>query len=214
MEKNLKGQVVRDNLAGKTFGVITILSEFEVQANGGCKWKYRCLCGREGWAWAEVIKRNPDMSCKECRKDRIGFAQTIHGKRYTRKYKVWRSMLDRCELPTCKSFKDYGGRGIRVCERWHDFKLFDHDVPDPPSPGLMIDRKDNNGHYEPGNVKWSTPIESMNNRRCNRQLTFQGQTHTWSEWSRLLGIDKTTIRKRALKGWPVEKILSIEDFRA
>jgi hypothetical protein len=54
----------------------------------------------------------------------------------------------------------------------------------------------------------------MNNRRCNRQLTFQGQTHTWSEWSRLLGIDKTTIRKRALKGWPVEKILSIEDFRA
>lgn len=207
------GRVIRDDLTGKRFGTVTVQAEYELRSNGGCKWRYVCDCGGEGWAWAEVLKRQPNFTCKECRKAIIAKARTTHGGRYTKKYQVWRNMKDRCENPDHKSYKDYGGRGITVCERWHDYALFDADTGVHPEGEFTIDRIENNRGYEPENTRWATHTEQMNNRRCNRFLTFNGKTQTWIQWSRELGIDKTTIRKRALKGWPVEKILSTSDFR-
>ena len=85
-------------------------------------------------------------------------------------YKRWTAMIQRCTNPKDKGFKDYGGRGITVCEQWRtSFEAFLKDLGEAP-PGLMLDRIDNNGPYEPGNVKWSTPLESEHNKRRTGRL--------------------------------------------
>lgn len=122
-------------------------------------------------------------------------------------------MIDRCENPNNKAYGIYGGRGIKVYDLWHDFAIFRDQIPPYPGNGLTIDRIDNNRGYEPGNVRWATPMEQLNNQRRNKFLTFNGKTQTWSQWARELNIDKTLIRQRANKGWPVEKVLSTERFR-
>lgn len=119
-------------------------------------------------------------------------------------------MLRRCKDAQNPS---YGGRGIKVCEQWHDFVQFDKDTGPMPEGDYSIDRINNDGNYEPGNVRWATPRQQQNNQRRNRLLTFDGKTQTWSQWARELGINKVVIRRRFLKGWPVEKILSKQDFR-
>lgn len=131
-----------------------------------------------------------------------------HGHYKSREYTTWISMKSRCLNPNEKSFKDYGGRGIKICERWLDsFENFFADMGRRP-PGMTLDRKDANGNYEPGNCKWSTSIEQKNNMRRNINLTFEGQTMTAMEWSRVVGVSCRTLYHRILAGWPVEKILA------
>lgn len=213
MEKNEKGQVIRKNHAGMKYGHVTVLDEWEDRPNGGCRWKYRCDCGREDFAWPESMERNKNFSCQECRKDVLRKLRTIHGGRYTHKYQVWRHMRARCDDPRHKSYKDYGGRGIKVCPQWYDFAVFDADTGEFPGKGYSIERINNNGNYEPGNVKWATAQEQLNNQRRNKFLTYNGKTQTYAQWGRELGIDRTRIRQRVILGWPIEKILSKEKFR-
>jgi hypothetical protein len=79
--------------------------------------------------------------------------------------KRWDHIFDRCHNPRCDRFRDYGGRGIKVCERWYEFEVFYADVGDPPAPGLSFDRTDNDGNYEPGNWRWATPRQQALNAR-------------------------------------------------
>ena len=96
-------------------------------------------------------------------------------------------MLERCRNPHNISYPDYGGRGITVCERWHDFSCFYRDMGDPP-PGTQLERRDNNQPYAPDNCYWVTRLEQANNKRNNVKLTFDGQTLSLSQWSeRTLG---------------------------
>lgn len=215
MLKNERGQVVFNDLSGSRFGTVVVLPEHERQSNGGTKWKYQCDCGVVAWAWAEVLKRQPDFCCKECRKHVQRKARTIHGGKYTALYRVWSSMINRCANPMNNSFHRYGGRGIKVCEQWkgeNGFVAFREAMGDPPFTGATIDRKDNDADYSPENCQWSTRIEQANNRSTNQMLTFAGETLTWSQWSRRTGIEKSVIRQRARKGWPPDKILSTEKF--
>ena len=88
-----------------------------------------------------------------------------HGMSKTPIYRIWNQMIQRCENPKCKDYKNYGGRGIKVCEHWHDFRNFYADIGKQPK-GKWIDRwPDNNGNYEPRNVRWATPKQNNNNRR-------------------------------------------------
>lgn len=119
-----------------------------------------------------------------------------------------KNMRRRCYDSTVYNYPHYGGRGIRVCERWHDFKSFRDDVSALPyagETGYTLDRIDNDGDYEPDNVRWADKITQANNRRTNVRITYNGETHTMAEWSRKLGINYHKICDRLKSGWSVER---------
>jgi hypothetical protein len=118
-------------------------------------------------------------------------------------------MKDRCENPASKSWSSYGGRGIRVCDEWRgDFVAFLRYVGSRPSSRHSLDRINNEGHYEPGNVRWATSQEQGSNTRRNRNLTFRGETRTFSEWADALGIKRSTLYMRLRAGLTVEEALT------
>jgi hypothetical protein len=136
-----------------------------------------------------------------------------HGKTGSRIYEIWRGMLKQCGNPNHVHYHNYGGRGIKVCERWRKFSNFLADMGEPP-PGHSIDRINNDGDYEPSNCRWATAREQQRNRRKFHKrpeslltLTVNGETRTVVEWARLTGIPSDTIYRRLHEGWPNETIL-------
>lgn len=129
----------------------------------------------------------------------------------SRLYYSWRHMKERCYNPSCHDYRHWGGRGITVCDAWkNDFLAFkEWALANGYEEGLTIDRIDNDGNYEPSNCRWATRAEQSNNRRCLHYLTYEGETKTISEWSRITGINTTTIYMRInTYGWSVEKALT------
>jgi len=122
-------------------------------------------------------------------------------------YRSWTRMRTRCLNPRFPAYAYYGGRGIRICDRWNSFQAFLSDMGPRPSPGHGLERLDNNGNYEPENVVWETMERQSRNRRSNIRLTYNGKTLCLSEWSSILGIQWATLRARLRKGWTVEHTL-------
>lgn len=123
----------------------------------------------------------------------------IKGKTYYTKpwYPSWHSMMDRCENPNVQNYGLYGGRGIRVCDEWHDIQEFEKWAEQTGyEPGLTLDRIDVNGDYCPNNCRWATRKEQANNRRNTLYITFLGETHTLSEWAEILGVNRSTLNNR------------------
>ena len=115
-------------------------------------------------------------------------------------YKLWLNMKDRCRNPRNPYFHNYGGRGVTVCEEWmRSFPAFRQAVGDRPSPIHTLDRVDNDGHYEPTNVRWVTKREQANNQRKNRNLTHNGKTQTLAQWAREIGLVPSTLHYRIFK---------------
>ena len=125
----------------------------------------------------------------------------------TRVYKTWNMMVQRCENPNNPNYKDYGGRGIQVCERWHELENFSADMGDPPD-GLSLDRRDNEGDYERSNCRWATRKTQNRNTRRNRMLTYDGQTQCATAWANSLGMNAKTLYARLALGWTVEQALT------
>jgi len=116
-------------------------------------------------------------------------------------YRVWCAMRSRCRNPNAPGYKYYGGRGITVCDRWDSFAAFVEDVGPRPSMAHTIDRfPDKDGNYEPGNVRWATWLEQGNNQGRNRTVTIDGVSHTLAAWSRISGVDESTIKSRLNRG--------------
>ena len=113
----------------------------------------------------------------------------------TATYRTWTAMRDRCERRENARFKRYGGRGIKVCERWQDYANFLQDMGIRP-PGKTLDRIDNNGDYEPANCRWATQDEQRRNTSKSRVYEYQGETMCLADWAKRLGISKNTIRSR------------------
>jgi predicted DNA-binding transcriptional regulator AlpA len=121
-------------------------------------------------------------------------------------YRTWATARRRCNNPKHASFKDYGARGIEF--RFESFEQFSECVGPRPE-GHQLDRINNEGHYEPGNVRWVTAKENQRNTRKSRFLEHDGQVRTMSEWSELTGITRQNIYKRLKRGWSVDDALTV-----
>lgn len=122
----------------------------------------------------------------------------------TKAYTAWHAMMRRCYEPKHQAFKNYGARGITVCERWHDFATFYSDMGPRPA-GMTLDREHNDGPYAPWNCRWSPWRDQQRNRRSNRLLTVGGRTATLTEWAEESGLQVGTLWRRLKQGWPVER---------
>lgn len=130
-----------------------------------------------------------------------------HGMSNTSTYHAWEHMLHRCDNANNPQFKDYGARGVGVCDKWRTFEGFFADMGDCP-PGLTLERVDNDGSYGPGNCRWATRKEQARNRRDNRHITFRGETLCAVEWAERFGMKKDTFMRRLRLGWLMEDIAS------
>jgi hypothetical protein len=126
----------------------------------------------------------------------------------TRAFRIWSAMRQRCLNPQATGFANWGGRGIKVCERWSSFENFFADMGAPPI-GTTLDRKDNNGDYTPDNCMWATRSQQARNRRGNRMLTLEGETLCSEDWARRVGISRAGLMRRIdILKWPLEKALT------
>jgi hypothetical protein len=130
-----------------------------------------------------------------------------HGMVDTPTFRSWAGMMTRCTNERTSAYKDYGGRGIKVCTRWHDFTNFLADMGVRPE-GTSLDRIDNNGNYEPSNCRWATRREQNNNSRHNIVVTVGGESKTVKQWARALGLPYPTLLWRVNHGWPIERLFA------
>lgn len=141
--------------------------------------------------------------------------QEQHGMCNTRLYSIWESMKTRCANPNHKSYVDYGGRGISVCETWgNSFTAFmEWAVENGYQDDLTLDRIDNGKGYSPENCKWSTAVEQARNRRTSTVITFNGRSCVLEEWAEMTGVSSRTISRRVKAGWVVEDALFLPERR-
>lgn len=161
----------------------------------------RCTCG--SGIVKEVQKSQVtngiSTSCGCVMVEKTRASNTKHGLKNTPIYGVWRGMRRRCEDQNQKDYIRYGGRGVRVCDRWQDVKNFFDDMGQPP-PGLSIERLDNSRGYEPGNCVWASMEEQSRNKRNNVYVEFFGSSKILKDWLKITGHSETTIRKRIRSG--------------
>lgn len=129
-------------------------------------------------------------------------------------YGIWKKMLDRCENPSAKHYDRYGGRGIKVCDEWHDFWKFvswSDSVGGRPK-GYTIDRIDNDGDYCPDNCRWADWNTQTSNKSSNRYIEFNGKKQTIHQWAIETGLNEQTLTNRINRGWPIEKALTSKSY--
>lgn len=193
------------NIIGKKFGKLLVLEETKERKNGSKIYKCKCDCGNTTYVRrCNLISKNGTKSCG-C--SHVG--HTKQGKRHTRIYSIWLNMKQRCYNPKSTQYKDWGGRGVIMCDDWkNDFMTFyDWAMSNGYKKGLTIDRIDVNGNYEPNNCRWVTPKEQANNRRNTPYITYQGKKQSLKQWSEELNVNYYTMRKRYKKGWKTKEIL-------
>lgn len=189
---------------GHRFHRLLVISRAE-NDHYGTNWNCLCDCGKSCKVRGVNLRNDAVKSCGCTVREASSERATTHGMSNTVEWQAWNSMRRRCEKPTHKMYHRYGGRGITVCERWLTFEGFYADMGKRPSKKHSLERIDNDGNYEPANVKWATQVEQQNNKSTSLNLTWQGRTQTLTEWSRELGIVENTLRARLRKGWTVEE---------
>lgn len=170
--------------------------------NHSVRYECRCACGNEVVAYKSMIVNGRQKSCGCLKRERIIAASTVHGLHQHPLYHTWKNMWQRCTNPNNPKYPRWGGRGITVCERWRSFENFLADVGERP-PGMTLDRRDNNGNYDPDNWRWATPAEQAANTRNLKLtpevvaqvhvLTAQGMTMT--AIGTQLGLNRHTVAK-------------------
>ena len=189
-----------DMQSKKYFGVTAVRHTGKC-SSGDFKWKFLCDCGKSFEANGYSVRSGKVTSCQDCAKERVRLASVKHGKTETPEFEIWMGMHTRCYNAKRKEFKNYGGRGIVICNRWREsFENFLADMGHRPSPNHSIERYDNDGNYEPGNCKWATDTEQSNNRRTNVNVTINGVTKTASQWANEYGVQATTVLLRHRQG--------------
>lgn len=200
------------NLSEKRFNKITAKS-FAFEKNRHYFWNCLCDCGKEVIIDGDKLRQGRVYSCGCSRYARIGELKTTHGHakkgRESPEYGVWKAMRQRCSDEKNKSYHRYGGRGIKVCDRWENsFEAFFEDMGKRPHR-TQIDRINNNGNYEPGNCRWVERSINHMNRRVTYIVEVNGEKTTLLDLSKKLGIQYDTLFQRLEKlGWTLEKAIN------
>lgn len=175
-------------------------------------WECQCDCGAIICLPQSNFRSGHTRSCGCLITDTVISRSYKHG--HSRRenesptFKCWMAMMTRCYCTTFVSYQRYGAVGIKVWEPWHDFATFLKDMGERPSTGHSLDRYPNqNGNYEPGNLRWATDTEQARNKRNNRLLTYKGETRCQSEWEEIKGFRHGLIKDRIRLGWSVERAL-------
>lgn len=199
------------DLTGQRFERLIVIERSGVSGSGKAQWLCKCDCGNETIATTDSLKRSKVTSCGCRHKEIVSTVNTTHGMTNTRLHTIWAGMKNRCTNSKDYNYRNYGARGIKVCNEWSNsfLSFYNWALNNGYSGNLTIDRINNNGNYEPSNCKWSTDKEQSNNKRTNLYITYNGITQTAKQWSEELGINYNTIRTRYHKGWPASNILAI-----
>lgn len=209
---NRGGKPVDPKLNGQRFG--RLVAGDVIRRPGKWYIQCKCDCGKEKLVRHDHLKSGRTSSCGCYKIEVTKLSNTRHGdcrrtEDHAPEFTAWVGMNDRCGNPRNPAFHRYGGRGIQVCEEWKEsYPAFLAHVGRKPSPEHSIERINNDGNYEPKNVRWATKVEQCNNRRTNRFLEFRGKTQTIAQWGREVGISNLTIQARLKYGWSTEKTLT------
>lgn len=202
------------NIAGLRVGYLTAL---RYSRSNGRKslWAISCDCGnqieKDASEFMKLLKRGVKASCGCKRGASIRAAITTHGMSKHKAFAVWRSMLDRCRLPTHQAWKNYGARGISVCESWQEFSNFWADMGPTYAEGLTLDRVDNDGNYTPENCRWTTRKQQARNTRLNTMLDTPWGRMTVAEAAERSGLNYTTLLYRVEQGVAAPHLFSAPD---
>lgn len=164
------------DISGQRFGRILVESFSHMGDKSKSIWNCLCDCGLKVKIRKDSLHSGRTKSCGCLKKETAANLKTTHGLSHTRLYSIWEGMLYRCSKSTHVAYKYYGGRGIKVCERWLEFINFYNDMWPSYKETLTLDRIDNNGNYEPGNVRWVTRSQNNKNRR-NSQIVQSNIDH-------------------------------------
>ncbi len=185
---------VRKDFVGSTFGRLEVVECLGKPNGRKYTYRCRCACGNIIDIGVDSLRTGNSNSCGCLHRERV----TKHGDSKSLTYKSWICMNHRCKSASHISHHRYGGRGIKVCERWSSYENFLADMGERPSVKHSIERKNNNGDYTPENCKWATMVEQQNNRNDNIMVEFKGVRHTLRVWCRILELDHRIVRGRLM----------------
>ena len=152
------------NITGQRFGRLLVIEQSFDRPSSFARWLCRCDCGSTTVVFSISLRSGRTRSCGCLHSETARKQMTTHGKTHTQVYEAWHNMWQRCTNKNYPGWKYYGGRGINAFEEWRPFEAFHAYVGEPP-PGTSLDRINNDGNYEPGNVRWATQSQQLANRR-------------------------------------------------
>lgn len=195
------------DITGNKYGRLTVIKE-----NGKCgkniKWLCKCDCGKEISVISYNLKNGHTRSCGCFQKESKSKSHSTHKCSNSRLYRIWRHIKSRCLNKNVSCYKNYGGRGIKICSDWeYSFESFrDWALSNGYKEELSIDRINVNGNYEPSNCRWANAKLQANNKTNNHIIKYKGERKTLSEWSSIIGINSLTIFKRIYDyGWTIKR---------
>lgn len=202
------------DITGLVVGRLTVVRFSRINNSGRASWICVCQCGNEREVRSEKLldKKRPTSSCGCYAKEvsaKNGRETHTHQKSHSPEYYSWQGMKRRCEDEGVRGYERYGGRGIKVCDRWRNsFEAFYEDMGPKPGKTHTIDRIDNDGNYEPGNCQWATKKTQSRNTRTNVFVTYQGRVVSFVELCEISGKSRSTIKNRLNRGWSIEDAVS------
>lgn len=199
------------DLTGQRFGRLTVISRSENLKDSHAKWLCECDCGQQTAVLGKSLRKGLTKSCGCIQKEILSTNRKTHGDSGTKLYKIWASMKQRTVNMNSKAYKNYGERGITVCDEWlNSFESFKAwAIESGYAENLSIDRIDNEKGYFPENCRWTDLNTQANNKRTNHYVTYQEETKTIADWARETGIPHRLLQSRIERlGWSVEKALT------
>lgn len=194
------------NRVGLRYGRLQVIEQATTSPKGSIMWKCRCDCGEERIVFADNLGNGSSQSCGCLHRDNLVARSTTHGMSDTGEFRSWSGMRSRCTLQTNENWDNYGGRGIRVCERWMDsFENFLADMGPRPTSKHTIERNNVNGDYEPGNCHWADRLEQTRNRRNTKTANYKGEEHHLADLAKLAKVSYRIFHGRLSRGWSIDE---------